>query len=296
MRRVAVPLLLVAVAGLTLAFREAPDTVASPEGVWKAVEVTVTNTEGTQTNPITQPNLTILTAGHYASVSVFGEEPRALLPDEPTDEQRLAAWRPVGANAGTYLVAGSDITTTVIVAKSPNATAEHATNTSTFELQGEVMYRTFTNQSNGTTFKVKFVRQNGSTSPIDGVWKNVESTATNDQGTQTNAITQPNLTIFSRGHYATMRVTGADARPTLPNQPTDEQLLAAWRRFAANAGTFQISGSTLTTKVIVAKNPNATAAGSENTSTFEIHGDELVRTFKNQNTGTTFTVKYTRVK
>jgi hypothetical protein len=91
MRRLTLPLVLVAVA-LALAFMSAPERdLAFPEGVWKTVEVTITNEEGTTTNESTQPNLTIFTKGHYASLRAGGgPEPRELLPEDPSDEQLLA--------------------------------------------------------------------------------------------------------------------------------------------------------------------------------------------------------------
>ena len=159
MRRL-IPFLVVLVsAGSFLALRPAGNTDAGGlDGVWKVVEVTVTNAEGTTTNPVEQPNLTIFTDGHYATLNVFGDEPRAQLPDDPTDEQVLAAWRPFGANAGTYEVSGSELTTTVLVAKNPNATANQNTNTSSFEVDGDTLYRTLTNANNGNTFRLKLVR------------------------------------------------------------------------------------------------------------------------------------------
>jgi hypothetical protein len=159
MRRL-IPLVLVLVGAASfLALRPAPAKDAGGlDGVWKLVEVTTTNDEGTNTNSVDQPNLTIFTDGHYASLNVFGDEPRAQLPDDPSDELVLAAWRQFNANAGTYVVSGSDLTTTVVVAKSPNATANQNTNTSSFELDGDTLYRTFTNANNGNTFKLKLVR------------------------------------------------------------------------------------------------------------------------------------------
>jgi len=158
MRKLALLPAVLAVAAVAVAFRTVPGTQASPAGAWKLVEVTITNDEGTTTNQVDQPNLTIFTGGHYASVNVFGDEPRAELPEDPTDEQRLAAWQPFNANAGTYDMSGSDLTTTVIVAKSPNATANHRSNTSVVERDGDTLYRTFTNPNNGATFKLKYVR------------------------------------------------------------------------------------------------------------------------------------------
>jgi len=155
-----IPLIVVLVAaGSFLVLRPATANDAGGlDGVWRLVEVTSTNDEGTNTNPVEQPNLTIFTDGHYATLNVFGDEARAQLSDDPTDEQVLAAWRPFNANAGTYEVSGSDLTTTVVVAKSPNATANNNTNTTTFELDGDTLYRTFTNPNNGNTFRLKLVR------------------------------------------------------------------------------------------------------------------------------------------
>ncbi len=154
MRRLTLPLVLVLVVAAVsfLAFRPAATTDASAvEGVWKLVHVTFTNDEGTQQeNDVTQPSILLFTAGHYASVSVRGQEPRATFPEEPTDEQRLAAWSRFYASAGTYEVEGNEINTKVIVTRNPNATAEQAENSSTFELDGDTMVRTF---SNGVVLK-----------------------------------------------------------------------------------------------------------------------------------------------
>ena len=151
MRRLAVLLVLVVAAGSFLAFRPAATSDASAvEGVWKLVHVTFTNDEGTQENDAPQPSILFLTAGHYAAVSVRGQEPRATFPEEPTDEQRLEAWRRFFASAGTYEVYGNEIRTKVIVARNPNATAEQAENSSTFELDGDTMVRTL---SNGVVLK-----------------------------------------------------------------------------------------------------------------------------------------------
>ena len=154
--------LLVAVVTLSLVIACAPTAAPEPEstieGVWQSVEITTTNDEGTATRPISQPNLLIFAAGHYASLTIFGQEPREMLPEEPTDEQALAAWRPFAANAGTYEIVGSSINTRVIVAKSPNRTANNDEESSEFELDGDVLHRTFTNDA-GNTFLVKFERQ-----------------------------------------------------------------------------------------------------------------------------------------
>ena len=54
------------------------------------------DTSSAYTNEITQPNLLIFTKRHYAGMFILGAEPRPELPDEPSDELLLAAWRPFG--------------------------------------------------------------------------------------------------------------------------------------------------------------------------------------------------------
>ncbi len=141
MRRLTVLFVLVVAAGAFLAFRPMTTEVTAVEGVWKSVHVTT----ATADFDATQPSILIFTAGHYAAVSVRGTEPREMWPEEPTDEQLLAALRRFFANAGTYEVSGNEIHTKVIVARNPNATAEQTEFSSTFEVDGDTMVRTLSN-------------------------------------------------------------------------------------------------------------------------------------------------------
>jgi hypothetical protein len=159
MRRLTLLIVLAAAAVSWGAFRPAATTDATAvEGVWKTVHVTTINDQGTQENEIIQPNLTIITANHWATLSVrTGQTPREQLPEDPTDEQLLAAWRPFFANAGTYEVKGNEMHTKIIVDKDPNATAAQGEANWTFEVDDDTMVRTITNQA-GVTFKVKYER------------------------------------------------------------------------------------------------------------------------------------------
>ena len=140
MRRLTVLLVLVVAAGSFLALGPARTTqVTAVEGVWKTVHVTTAEGDF----DATQPSILLFTAGHYASVAVRGTEPRETFPEEPTDEQRLAAWGRFFASAGTYEVSGNEIHTKVIVARDP--TAEQVERSSTFEVDGDTMVRTFSN-------------------------------------------------------------------------------------------------------------------------------------------------------
>jgi hypothetical protein len=140
-KRLTLLLVLVVAAGSLLAFRSTMTTDTAVEGVWKSVHVT----SAEQDFDTTQPSILFFTAGHYASVGVRGTEPRETFPEEPTDEQRLAAWSRFFASAGTYEVSGNEIHTNVIVDRNPNLTAEQAEGSSTFEVDGDTMVRTFSN-------------------------------------------------------------------------------------------------------------------------------------------------------
>jgi hypothetical protein len=101
---------------------------------------------------------------------------------------------------------------------------------------------------------------------IQGVWKPVEVTITAPtpqlgglpKGTHTNL--QPGLVVFTATHYALLIDSSAKPRPELPagdaSTQTKEMLQASWGPFAANAGTYEIAGTTLTTHPVVAKNPS----------------------------------------
>ena len=129
---------------------------------------------------------------------------------------------------------------------------------------------------------------------VEGVWKIVHVTITNDEGTEENDwTTMPNLTIYSGSHFAT--VFAFEPREMLPEDSADEQLLAAWRPFIAIAGTYEVKGNEIHTKVIVDKDPNSTAEQEENSAPFEVDGDTMVQTFTTD-AGTTFVLKYTRVE
>ena len=139
MRRLILLLVLVVAGGSFLAFRPMTTEDTAVEGVWKTVHVTTAEGDFDRTQV---PSILIFTAGHYASVAVRGTEPRETFPEEPTDAQRLAAWRPFFASAGTYEVSGNEIHTKVIVARNPNATAEQLEHSSTFEVDGDTMVET----------------------------------------------------------------------------------------------------------------------------------------------------------
>lgn len=90
------------------------------EGAWKVTEIVVTGTDAsTVANP--QPGLIIFARKHYSVMWVPGNQPRSLFKGEdPTNEEKIAAYDSFVANSGTYEVAGATLTLHPMVARSPN--------------------------------------------------------------------------------------------------------------------------------------------------------------------------------
>jgi hypothetical protein len=143
---------------------------------------------------------------------------------------------------------------------------------------------------------------------LQGVWRAVEVTVTNPnpppnarpKGTHTNL--QPNLLIFTAKHYSVIADTAVEPRPTTPvkeeGKPTVEELQARWGPFTANAGTYEVSGDTLTTHPVVAKNPALQGKGVLH-ATIKLEGDNLWVTVLEGATGkieNPTTVKHVRVE
>ena len=144
---------------------------------------------------------------------------------------------------------------------------------------------------------------------IQGVWRIVEVTITNpnpnpgalSKGTHTNL--QPALLIFTATHYSTITDTSAKPRPTAPfkdpAKPTAEEMQAAWGPFGANAGTYELVGTTLTRRVLVAKNPAVQGAKTPSRATIKLEGNNLWITTTELSTGKVAnpaTTKWVRVE
>jgi Lipocalin-like domain len=121
--------------------------------------------------------------------------------------------------------------------------------------------------------------QTATRKPIEGVWKVVEIIVTGD-GASTTSNPQPSLFLFTRGYYTQIGVSGDKARALYKAEsPTDAEKLTAFDSFFANAGTYEIAGTTLTIHPMVARNPNFMAGGFERFQ-FKIDGSNLWLTTK----------------
>ncbi len=112
--------------------------------------------------------------------------------------------------------------------------------------------------------------------PLQGVW----SLTASDPGDGSPAIdpSQPGLYIFAEGYYSAVYAPGAESRvpSDIPFQPTPEEMVAQHVSIIVNTGTYEISGSIVTFRPIIAKSPGF--VGGEATSEFRIDGDMLTLT------------------
>ena len=117
---------------------------------------------------------------------------------------------------------------------------------------------------------------------LEGVWR-VTSIVTTGANAVTNNNAQPSMYIFTRGHYSVLLLTNTSPRPKLvaakdPNNLTDGEKLeryAQWAPLTANAGTYQVNGTTLTRRPTVAKNEAVMTTDPVQVSQFKIDGNKL---------------------
>jgi len=123
---------------------------ASLQGVWRSVEVTVT---GPNARTITnlQPNLTVVSAKHYARVEVQSEGPRPIVADvtKATADELRAVWGPFVAEAGTYELTGDMLTMHPIAAKNPAAMVAGAVIVYSCKFEGNTLTVTQQRNQNG---------------------------------------------------------------------------------------------------------------------------------------------------
>ena len=125
-----------------------------------------------------------------------------------------------------------------------------------------------------------FAQSRTGQTPLQGVWRVAEVTTTGPNAA-TNRSPQPGFYIFTGRHYSIVTVNSANPRPDLPqdtNTATAAQLNAVWGPFTGQSGTYEVSGSTVTTRPLAAKNPGVMASGNFATSSFKVEGSTLTLT------------------
>jgi hypothetical protein len=108
--------------------------------------------------------------------------------------------------------------------------------------------------------------------PLVGVWSMTAITA--DDGTMIEP-SQPGLFIFTEDHYSAVYSISADPRPLAATTfaPTSDEMVAQYQTIIVNTGTYDVSGSTITYRPMVAK--SAGFVGGHSTMDYAIDGNTL---------------------
>lgn len=136
-------------------------------------------------------------------------------------------------------------------------------------------------------------------SELYGTWKIVESSGHNEaQGEWEIQNVQPSLVLFQDTYYSWMSVSGNEARPLMADGETraslsEEQMHAIYDNITANTGTYEVSGSTLTIKPMVALSPNFMEGGSVSW-TYSVENDMLTLSFEGESS--TVVTKFQRLR
>lgn len=89
------------------------------EGIWKVATIVVTGADASNV-PNAQPGLLIFTSRHYSMMYVLGSQPRTpFKTEEPTKDEKLAAFDSMVANTGTYELSGTTLIVRPAVARNP---------------------------------------------------------------------------------------------------------------------------------------------------------------------------------
>ena len=117
-------------------------------------------------------------------------------------------------------------------------------------------------------------------SPVEGVWRVAEITVTGANPSTT--VDLPSVYIFTKSHYSIMRTVGNQPRVLFKAiDPESEEKIAAYDTFIANSGTYELSGTTMTTRPAIAKNPNFMGGGFD---IYEVRRDGDILWLKGKST------------
>jgi hypothetical protein len=111
-----------------------------------------------------------------------------------------------------------------------------------------------------------------------GAWRLTELKRT---GPKAETLKNPTgLLIFTGKHWSRMYVDSDQPRTQIRDleKAAAAEIVASWGSFVAASGTYEVSGNTLTSRALIAKNPNVMASGNFAVFTFRIEGNTLTMT------------------
>jgi hypothetical protein len=134
---------------------------------------------------------------------------------------------------------------------------------------------------------------------VQGAWKVIEITTTGP-GASTNKNPQPGLYLFTGKHYSLTRVDGETPRTGVADNATaTADQLRDVLRFAAQAGTYEITGGELVLRRVAALSAANMVSGNIATYSYKLDGNTLTltpRTTQGAPATNPTTIKLTRVE
>jgi len=109
---------------------------------------------------------------------------------------------------------------------------------------------------------------------VAGAWRLDEIKTSDGKAAK---FTQPNIYLFTKGHFSIIRVEGDKPRSTdswttmSPEQVIDTYI----KQFSASGGTYEMNGNTLTMKTTIAKSPGFMARANWISHTVKIDGQTM---------------------
>ena len=121
---------------------------------------------------------------------------------------------------------------------------------------------------------------------VEGAWRLDEATRPGTDG-KTAKFSNPNIYLFTKGHFSIIRVEGDKPRSMDPwMSMTQEQLIDTYiKQFTASGGTYEMKGNTLTMKTTIAKNPAFMARANWISYTVKVDGQKMTLTATATNEG-----------
>src|SRR5687768_14647245 len=121
---------------------------------------------------------------------------------------------------------------------------------------------------------------------VAGAWR-LDEVKTTGADEKTAKFTQPNLYLFTKGHFSIIRIEGDKPRSTDSwTTMTPEQVIDTFiKQFTASGGTYDMKGNTLTMKTTIAKNPGFMARANWISYTVKLNGPTMTLTAAATNEG-----------
>jgi hypothetical protein len=121
---------------------------------------------------------------------------------------------------------------------------------------------------------------------LAGAWRMTEMKRTGPRAETLKSA--PGLLVFTSKYWSRMYVESDQPRTEIRDveKATAAEMIATWGPFVAASGTYEVSGNTLTTRALIAKNPNVMEPGNFSVYTFKIEGNTLTMTDTRNSAGT----------